>query len=277
MSDSNPAYTLVNGQSQAPIGANDRGFTLGDGLFETIALCSRRPRFWDAHCERLQTGCDRLGVPQPDLQQLLEEVDRACNGAAHGIARLTITRGPGPRGYAPPAEPRPTRVVTFTPTEAAPSTLATPIAVRWCETRLARQPALAGIKHCNRLEQVLARSEWQDPAIGEGLMSDTEGWVVEGVMSNLFLLDETGLVTPSLDACGVAGVVRRMVLQAAADRGIPAQVRAVTPSEVEDAGALFMTNAVRGITPVIRLGERALDCSDIRIARLAERLEDLDG
>ena len=125
------------------------------------------------------------------------------------------------------------------------------LVLRWCETRLAVQPALAGIKHCNRLEQVLARGEWQDPQIDDGLMRDTDGHVVCATSGNLFVLHDARWWTPPLDRCGVAGVCRAWAMTALA-----AQAVALSPADVENADAVFLCNAVRGILPVACLGER---------------------
>ena len=124
--------------------------------------------------------------------------------------------------------------------------------LRWCDTALALQPALAGLKHCNRLEQVLARGEWTDAAIDEGLMRSTEGDVVCATAANLFLLRDGRWSTPRLDRCGVAGVCRAWVLSESA-----ATETRVAPADVESADAVLLCNAVRGILPVARLGARA--------------------
>jgi len=126
------------------------------------------------------------------------------------------------------------------------------VPVRWCETRLARQPRLAGIKHLNRLEQVLARAEWRDE-FAEGLMCDTEGQVIEGTMSNLFLVQKGTLVTPDLSQSGVAGVMRAEVLEQADRLGIPHVLQPVSVGMVEQAEELFLTNSLIGIWPVARL------------------------
>ncbi|MFW5970318.1 MAG: aminodeoxychorismate lyase, partial [Halofilum sp. (in: g-proteobacteria)] len=232
----------------------DRGFALGDGLFETVAVRAGRARFWQAHVERLLDGCRRLAIPAPALDDLVHEVERVRDGMPSGTLRITVSRGPGPRGYALPPNPLPTRVVAFFP--AMDGSSPTPrFRLRWCRTRLALQPALAGLKHLNRLEQVLARGEWSDSTIDEGIMLATDGRVVECVASNLFILIGRTLVTPALDECGVNGVMRRQVLEAARLSGIDTEVRRVEPDEVARAAAVFVTNALRGIVPVERIDD----------------------
>ncbi len=277
MTTSSAPRVLVNGEPADRVAVDDRGFAVGDGLFETVAVRAGTPRYWFAHRERLETGCDRLGIPAPDMDGLRSEAAAAIGDAASGTLRLTVTRGRGPRGYAPPSAPRPTRVVAFQ-AQCEPPAGTQPLAVRWCTTRLALQPQLAGIKHLNRLEQVMARAEWQDPAIGEGVMCATDGRVVEGVMSNLFVVEGDGqLATPALDDCGVAGVMRQLTLQAAADLGVSVRVARLEPTEVAHAAGLFMTNAVRGLVPVARLGERTLAAPEPLLGQLAAQVERLDA
>lgn len=258
------------------VDVTDRGFALGDGLFETIAIRDGEPRLWQSHVERLSEGCRRLGIPVPSTEGLRQELDRARDGAVSGTARITITRGSGPRGYAPPPRPAPTRVVAFFPSTDGSSSKSR-FVLRWCQTRLALQPALAGIKHLNRLEQVLARAEWTDPTIDEGIMLATDGRVVECVMSNLFLVSDHTLVTPALDECGVSGVMRRHVLEAARRAGIDTEVRRVEPEEVKRACAVFVTNAVRGLVAVERIDELQYSADGPVVRDLMDCLEAVDG
>lgn len=145
---------------------------------------------------------------------------------------------------------------------------------RICLTRLGQNTALAGIKHLNRLEQVLARREWGDPDIREGLLLDAEGNVVEGTMSNLFAIQGSTLVTPDLTRCGVAGIMRTVVLEQAAGLGLGVSVQPLPLAEVEQADELFLTNSLIGVWPVIGLG----NCTWVMGAvtrQLQERLTNL--
>ena len=125
------------------------------------------------------------------------------------------------------------------------------VRARWCETRLGLQPLLAGLKHLNRLEQVLARAEWLDPSVGEGLMCDTDGYVISGTMTNVFAVLDGELMTPILDRCGVAGVARAEVLAARP----AARVMAMRPEELVRASEVFLSSSVRGILPVQAVGD----------------------
>jgi len=248
--------TLINGQRTDSIPITDRGLLYGDGLFETVAVQEGIPRLWAGHMHRLQEGCRRLQLSFPDPEQLRAEVKLATGIATSAVAKIMITRGHGTRGYRADPAANHTRIVIGLPWPEMPATAPQGgVTVRWCDTRLARQPHLAGLKHLNRLEQVLARSEWQDD-YAEGLMRDTEGWVIEGTMSNLFLVHRTALLTPDLSQCGVAGVVRAAVLEYAERLDIPVSVGPVTTAMVEEADSLFLTNSLIGLWPVARLGTR---------------------
>ena len=248
---------LVNGQAQDHIAVADRGLHYGDGLFETIAVNGGQPRLWERHCRRLSTGCQRLGIAQPDPEMMFEEACRVCAGIDRGIMKIILTRGAGGRGYRPPQSGQATRIMAMYPWPAYPeANWRQGVAVRVCATRLGRNPALAGMKHLNRLEQVLARSEWDDPHIAEGLMLDDDGHVIAATMSNLFIVTAQGLLTPVLAACGVAGVMRGVVLDLAAELDI---AREETPLRLEDlhrADEVFLTNALIGIWPVSRIEQR---------------------
>lgn len=263
---------LVNGREDGAIDPADRGLNYGDGLFETLAVNDGRARFFDWHLERLATGAARLGIPLPDAGLLGEEVARVWP-RGQGVARIVVTRGAGPRGYRPPRDPRPVRIVSGAAwPDQDPASRSQGVRLRWCSTRLGRNPRLAGIKHLNRLEQVLARAEWDDPGVAEGLMMDDGGNVICATQANLFVATGSQLVTPALDASGVAGVMRRAFRAWAAERGETIVERAVTPAEVVAAGGLILTNALIGAWPVRELDGRRL-AVDARAAAFNDWLE----
>lgn len=242
---------LVNGSDQSGVDPGDRGLSYGDGLFETLAVSAGQALEWEAHLERLGRGCARLGIPPPDPSVLAEEATRIIPADGRGVLKIILTRGSGGRGYRPPSEPLPTRILALYPwPDYAPACYREGVAVRLCETRLGRNPALAGLKHLNRLEQVLARSEWADEDIAEGLMLDEQGQVIEGTMSNLFVLSEGRLHTPALEQCGVAGIVRARVLEVAASLGIETRVAPLRLEQVLQAQEAFLSNSLIGIWPI---------------------------
>lgn len=245
---------LVNGEPQDFIAASDRGLHYGDGVFETLAIHNSTPQFWMAHMERLLKGCSRLGLPQPDVALLEAETARVCADSERAVVKIIITRGSGGRGYRPPASPEPQRLIMCYPWPEY-SVPEKGITLRLCRTPLACNPMLAGIKHLNRLEQVMARSEWSDESIQEGLMLDTEGHVIEGTMSNLFAVRNGVLVTPDLANCGVAGVMRRQVLSLAENLGLTYDFVRLRTADLKEMDELFVTNSLVGIWPVARLEE----------------------
>lgn len=243
----------INGQPGSLIDVTDRGFTYGDGLFETIALREGRARFLEFHLDRLLAGCDRLGIPAPARATLGEGLAAAARGIRHGVLKVIVTRGPGPRGYAPPAHPVATVVWGTAESAPAPSL---PITIRWCETMVSVNPATAGLKSLGRLDQVLARAEWSVPEVAEGLMISTGRQLIGGTASNVFLVAGTRVLTPALHSAGIAGVMRRVVMEEGRRAGIPFVEAELAPADVNDAGELFVTNALTGIRPVRQLGAR---------------------
>lgn len=263
---------LVNGELGGAIASTDRGLCLGDGVFETIAVTDGQPLRWSTHLERLSAGCARLGIPCPSADTLAAERQGLIPGGGNGILRVTVSRGPGGAGYAVPAVPQPTRILRFRETPGI-TLRGEPATVRTCALRLAEQPALAGIKHLSRLEQILARQEWTDPAIDEGLMYDRQGYLVEATASNLFLSRGGRLLTPRLDRCGVAGVLRSYVLAAAEQLGIEVSIGRVQGDDLERADEVFLTNSIRGLRPVRAVDGRLVASTAPLARRLADAIE----
>ena len=249
------ARTLVRGaDGEASVSPHDRGVLYGDGLFETVLVVDGAAPLWPRHAARLAAGCARLGLPVPDLDVLVHECRTLCEGLARAAVRITWTRGVGERGYAPPAQPQPTLIMAAAPAPIVPAkAYEQGVAVRICATRLAAPSALAGLKHTNRLEQVLARAEWNDPAIAEGLLCDADDRVISATAANLFARIDGMLATPPVERCGVAGVARAEVLA----RGV-ATVRDIGLDALVRADEVFLTSSLRGIVPVTAIDGRRL-------------------
>lgn len=242
---------LVNGQAQEHIAVADRGLQYGDGLFETIAVSAGLPRLWDRHLRRLSSGCRRLGIAGIDPEELRDEASRVCVGVERGVLKVIVTRGEGGRGYRPARTGKATRIVATYPWPDYPDAYwQRGVAVRMCATRLGRNAALAGLKHLNRLEQVVARREWDDPQIAEGLMLDDGDHVIAGTMSNLFIVTSGRLMTPLLTACGVEGVMRGVILDIADELAIPWEAAPLSRQDLHQAAEVFVCNALIGIWPV---------------------------
>jgi len=244
---------LINGQPSTVIAVSDRGFQYGDGLFETILIRDNKPVFLAEHLQRLMQGCQTLGIPLPGQQILWDEAHQlSCQSAGSAVLKITVTRGSGGRGYKQPETINPTRVLSLHPLPEYPADYADKgIKARFCLTRLGLNPALAGIKHLNRLEQVMARAEWQETDIQEGIMLGYDGYVREGTMTNIFLVKKQTLVTPDLSQAGVAGIIRRLLLSS--EHGINASVTAVSPLDLRNADEIFVCNSIVGIWPVAQL------------------------
>jgi 4-amino-4-deoxychorismate lyase len=261
--------TWINGRARSSIPAGDRGLQYGDGLFETMLVRERRVRLLDYHLDRLMQGCRRLRIRSPGVSVLRREAIARARQRSAGVLKLILTRGLGTRGYRPTGEETSTRI--FSLHELKVPAAGEPVRVRICAIRMGQNPALAGLKTLNRLESVLARAEWTDARVWEGLMLDLDGNVVSGTMSNVFLRRGSTLMTPSLDRCGVAGVMRRWVLEQSARLGLRVWQGRLPLDAIGDAEEMFMTNAVAGIVPVSRLEQGR---SRIRLERheTAERL-----
>jgi 4-amino-4-deoxychorismate lyase len=249
---------LVNGESSTSITALDRGLHYGDGLFETIAVVDGRPCLWQRHMQRLSSGCERLGIPFPGKDLLYAEAVREISNREQGVLKIIITRGEGGQGYQPPREPHPSRILNCgTWPDYPEQARERGVTARICSTRLDHCPETAGIKHLNRLQQVLASREWDDPAIAEGLMLDTGDHLIEGTKSNLFLIKKGVLFTPDLQQCGVAGVMRGLVIDIAEELGIQMQMTNLELPDIWDSEGLFLTNSLIGIWPVREIDGKA--------------------
>ena len=257
--DAEPA--LVNGERTASIAIADRGPSYGDGVFETIAVVERQPRLWDRHIERLEGGCRRLGFEAPPREAWLDDL-RRLTLPRFGVLRISATRGVGGRGYAPPPSPRPTRIIRCLAAPASPAEWWTQgVAVRFCEMRLAVQPALAGIKHLNRLEQVMARREWCSPDIAEGLMESMDGRVIEATASNLIVDHGDRLCIPATEDCGVDGVMQTWLLERAVDMGAAVERDTIRRDDLSTARGTMLTNSLIGLWPVRSVDGVALPIS----------------
>lgn len=248
---------LVNGKQCDLISIRDRGLLYGDGVFRTLRVSGALVPQWPLHYQKLQHDCTVLGIACPEFSLLTAELAGLIQTHPGGVVKLIVTRGPGVRGYAPPFDPRPTHIWDIAALPDYPADWESHgIRARLCKMRLGNQPRLAGIKHLNRLENVLARAEWDDPAIFEGLLCDDRGVVVGGVTSNLFWVSHGELFTPDLSACGVAGVARTRLLRAAGRRGMRTHIDRFPPAAILAADEVMICNSVIGLRRVARLDDQ---------------------
>lgn len=240
---------LINGFPAQSISIRDRGLLYGDGVFRTLCVRNGEPQCWPLHYSKLKNDCDVLDIVCPDFSRLSDELTALLAENADAVFKLIVTRGQTARGYAPKSAAIATHIWDVSPLPVYPDGWEQQgVSLALCELRLAHQPRLAGIKHLNRLENVLAAAEYVDAA--EGLLLDAAGHVIEGTRSNIFLFSKDGLITPDLSRCGVAGVQRDRVLAYAQRAGISVEVRDVDLHEVRAANEVFLTNSVFGLWSV---------------------------
>jgi 4-amino-4-deoxychorismate lyase len=245
---------LVNGASGHSIAIRDRGLLYGDGVFRTFRVVQGKAQHWPLHYQKLLNDCAALGITCPARAALDAELAELIARHPDGIFKLIITRGEGVRGYAPPTQAHPSRLWDVAPLPTYPPDWATGgVTLHLCDMRLAQQPRLAGIKHLNRLENVLAAAEWRAPEIAEGLLRDTADNVIEGTRSNLFMVRKGALITPDLSQCGVAGVQRERVMAWAAAQGVACHVASFGLAALFEADEIFLVNSVIGLWPVREL------------------------
>lgn len=242
---------IYRGEQDVPsLAPDERGLAYGDGLFETMRIDRGAVPWWPRHRARLVEGARRLGIAPPDHAWLDARVAEIVAGVDKGVAKLVLTRGAGGRGYLPPEALEPTVLLSVHP---LPDPPAAGLGVAWSPIRLGIQPALAGVKHLNRLEQVLARREAATVGADEALMLDTDGRLVCATAANVMVRRDGRWLTPPVRGSGVAGVCRGWLLE----QGLVEEA-VLLPAQVEGAEAVFLCNAVRGILPVARLDGRGL-------------------
>lgn len=252
-----PGVTLVDGVPAAAVPIDDRGFHYGDGLFETIALCDGHPQHWERHLARLARGAERLSLAGPSADDWQDDLERACAAAPpprRAVVKLILTRGSGGRGYAPPPRAHVRRVLQLLAwPPRLPEHASGGIRIMPCSTPLGRNRLLAGLKHLNRLEQVLGAAEVAAAGADEGLMFTDRDELIEGTRSNVFLARGGEWLTPQLDEAGVAGIVRELVLEIAPRVGIAVHETRIARGLLARAEEIFVCNSLVGICPVREL------------------------
>lgn len=250
-------HYLINGESDIGLSPLDRGMAYGDGVFRTLRVSQGIPDVWSLHYQKLVHDCHVLGINCPSQDLLLADIGRLFTPDEEAVAKIIVTRGVGPRGYGIPPTASPTRIVIR---ELCPDyphiNHAEGVNLHLCNLRLSRQPRIAGIKHLNRLENVLARSEWSDHRIADGLLLDEGGLVISCTMSNLFARFGKALVTPLLNQCGVAGVTRQRILDNALNMGYLPEIRQLPLDELMQADEIIICNSLFGAWQVRSLNNR---------------------
>ncbi len=247
---------LINGLPYGTITPFDRGFAYGDGVFRTLKIVNGMPESWPLHYQKLVADCAVISIVAPSAELLMHDLQQLFASNETAVAKIVITRGESQRGYAPPAVSLPLRVVMKSALATyADENYTKGVKLFMCNTQLAHQPKLAGIKHLNRLESVIARAEWHDTSFADGLMCDHEETVIECTAANIFARFGVELVTPDLTQCGVAGVMRERILQLAPRLGFNVSVKKISLGELKQANEVFICNSLYGAWPVRECNE----------------------
>ena len=267
---------LLNGIPSDFLPVTDRGLCYGDGVFRTLAVRSGKPQHLPSHLTKLYDDCNAISIRPPDNDLLVREIHAVIADETDCIVKIIVTRGLGARGYRIAEPVVPNRVVQRAPWPNYSNRSGDGVAVRWCNTRVPAPSPAPGVKTLNRLENVIARMEWNDPSISEGLMCDHTDLVIEGTMSNLFCVVGNTLITPDLGRCGVAGVQRDRIIALAAKQRIPFVVKSLHRNELMRCDELFVCNSIIGIWPVIALDAHHWNVGAItrEIQRSLEQNED---
>lgn len=238
----------------------DRGLDYGDGVFETLLVHYGKPLFTEIHLERMAHGLRALGLPDC-LTAARQQLDRAASFAAQekwpwAALRLSVIRGPGPRGYAPLVNSRPRIVIYVSCLDRDCGQMAIAATLCVATIRLSTQPLLAHIKHLNRLEQVLAAAQAQAQNTDECILLDQTDHLASVAAGNLFLVRHGELLTPELVDCGVLGTRRRLIIEKwAPSIGLKVHEVRLRLSDLQTAEEVFYSNSLQAVRPVARLSE----------------------
>ncbi|CAH9049569.1 Aminodeoxychorismate lyase [Pseudoalteromonas holothuriae] len=267
---------IVNGQQKSEISVKDRGLLYGDGIFETIKVKGAMPKLWHMHLDRLVHSCNALKIAVPNLKHLQNDVDQVIKETGPNLVlKIIVTRGIGNRGYIYTGNEQPTVIVMSSPEYVTNERdYLNGVKAIFCETRLSHNTNLAGLKHLNRLEQVIARAEWQDPQIREGVLLDNDELVIEGTMSNLFIEKDGVLYTPKLDKSGVSGVVRRKVIETQEAAKAPVCIKNITKNELLCADSIAISNSLMGVIPLSQIGDKVFSISPLIKEIVSRNLHD---
>jgi len=253
---------LINGSFDQTISPFDRGFAYGDGVFRTLVMRDGLPENWPQHYQKLVADCAAINIVCPSAELLMSDLQQLFlpDGLPEDqlvVAKIVVTRGEGNRGYTPPPITAPMRVVTKSPMPQYPDErFVKGVHLHVCEIRLALQTKLAGVKHLNRLENVLARMEWNNPSIADGLMLDSEGNVIECTAANIFARFGDTLMTPSLHQCGVAGITRQHIIDIAHTIPLKITIETFDLKKLFAADEVIICNSLYGAWQVKTIQEK---------------------
>jgi 4-amino-4-deoxychorismate lyase len=252
------AFTyLINGSFDQRISPFDRGFAYGDGVFRTLVMRNGVPESWPQHYQKLVADCAAINIVCPSAELLMSDLQQLFLLDEVAVAKIIITRGEGNRGYTPPPITAPMRVVTKSAMPEYPEErFNIGVSLHVCDTRLPLQPKLAGIKHLNRLENVLARMEWNDQNIADGILLDMNDNVIECTAANIFARFGDTLITPSLTQCGVAGITRQRIIALADTISLNVSIETFDLKKLFAADEVIICNSIYNAWQVKKIHEK---------------------
>jgi len=246
----------INGKLTNKINIKDRAVQYGDGVFETIAVKKNSLEFWNEHYKRLKKGCKVLKIKCPSKLLLKKEINKFLRKVKKKkfILKIIISRGEGGRGYNPPKNMKPTRIFgIYDWPNYSEKNYKKGIELGVCKTRISKQPVLSQIKHLNKLEQIIARSEWQSKKISESIMLDFDENVIEGTMSNIFGVKKNIFYTPILKNSGIEGVMKGVVIKLLKRKKKKFKEKKIQLKELLKFEEVFICNSIFGIWPVVKI------------------------
>jgi 4-amino-4-deoxychorismate lyase len=243
---------LINGAKQSKISIFNRNIQFGDGLFETCVIENKKILFWVNHFARLNKGCEQLKISRVDESVWLSDVKKALSLCSYDrcVVKLILSRGDSLRGYGFKDDIKPVRAVIVS--ELQKVTFNKSFCLEYCQSGYDSNPKLAGIKHCNRLEQVLARAGLKSD---EGIMLDENHNVISVTQGNIYAIHGNSLITPKLDKCGVEGTRRDVILDLAKLLGIKVKVDTLSVKELGQANEVFISNSIIGIQSISQIDD----------------------
>ena len=243
---------LINGKPSEGLSSFDRGLAYGDGVFRTFLVRNGVPHHWELQYQKLSQDCQALGIVCPSEDELLSDIKALFNEGTDAVAKIIVTRGESSRGYAVPDGIHANRTVNKSALPTYPLANQTQgVKLHLCELKLGLQAKLAGVKHLNRLENVLARMEWNDSNIADGLLMDSNDNVIECTMSNIFARFGNAFITPSLEECGVAGIARARIIENAAHFNLDVKIEALKLHKLMQADEIIICNSLFGAWQVV--------------------------
>jgi len=261
----------LNGKPADSVSLSDRSFQYGDGCFTTMLTRGGRIQHWSRHVERMNACLDLLSIPRPDWNQVEHWLQQAIRPDTKAGLKLHISRGEGGRGYSPTQVASPNVTISdFIYPPHYEQWVSGGLELGICRTRLGHNPLLAGHKHNNRLEQVLAKAELDDGGNADGVVLDIRDHVVETTMANLFWVKDATLFTPDLRNAGVNGVMRRIVLEQAKTLSLETSIGDFKLEELLSADEVFVSNSVLGVAPITLIGSTSFD-----IGKITKRIQEM--